>query len=253
MDEVLYEIRDHVAEITINRPEKMNALNAGVRQGLLEAFLRASADPDCRVLLLTGSGDKAFSAGADLTEMAETAFTVPPKDFIPILRRTVETDKPAIAAVNGVALAGGFLLAQMCDLVVAAEHAIFSISEVRRGRTSPWAVPLARMIPRRAVMELLLTGSDMTAQRAYEVGLINHVVPADRLMTRARELAVSIARNAPLSVAAALRIGALPDDMGVHAALEMAHEICKPVYNSSDAIEGPRAFSEKREPEWTGH
>ena len=252
MDEVLYGLQDHIAEIKINRPEKRNALNQAVRSGLFDAFRRANADSNCRVVILTASGDKAFSAGGDLKEMAETKMAIPAKDFMPVLRRNVEMNKPVIAAVNGKALGGGFLLAQMCDLVIAADNAVFSIAEVRRGRGAPWAAPLTRMISRRVVMELLLTGDEMSAERALQVGLINRVVPGAALMTSAREIAATIVSNAPLSVAGALRVGSLADEMGVAAALEVADEIFKPIYSSSDAMEGPRAFREGRPAHWQG-
>jgi enoyl-CoA hydratase/carnithine racemase len=252
MGEVIYELRQGVAEITINRPEKRNALNKAVREGLFGAFKQANDDPGCRVVILTAAGEKAFSAGGDLKEMADTAFGIPPRDFIPILRRNVEMDKPVIGAINGAAIAGGFLLSQMCDLVVAADHAVFSIAEVRRGRGAPWAAPLSTMIPRRIVMELLLTGGELDAPRAYQVGLVNRVVPVGDLMETARAMAAQIAANAPLSVAGALRISRLPDEMGMHAALDMADEIFKPIYSSEDALEGPRAFREGRAPNWKG-
>ena len=133
------------------------------------------------MLVLTGAGEKAFCAGGDLKEMSETALKIPPPDFLPYLQRTVKTDKPVIAAVNGVAFAGGFLLAQMCDLVIAADHAKFGITEVKVGRGSPWAAPLPWLVGPRAAMEIMLIGDPLTAQRAYEIGLVNRVVPAAEL------------------------------------------------------------------------
>ncbi|MFZ2240226.1 MAG: enoyl-CoA hydratase/isomerase family protein, partial [Gordonia amarae] len=126
-----YEVVDGVAWLTINRPEARNALNAAVRRGLFDAVHRFNADDTAKVLVLTGAGDKAFCAGGDLKEMSETALTVPPPDFAPQFGRNIEVVKPTIAAVNGVAFAGGFLLAQQCDLVVAAAHATFAVSEVK--------------------------------------------------------------------------------------------------------------------------
>ncbi len=251
-DEVLYTSGDHIAEITINRPEKRNALNAAVRAGLFEGFRRANQDPDCRVVILTGAGDKSFCAGADLVEMAEMGTALPPKDYAPIIRKNVDVDKPVIAAVNGLALAGGFLMVQMCDLAIASTNAGFAITEARRGRGSPWAIPLTRQLPRRILTELLVTAEPLSAQRAYDLGFINAVAAPSELMTRARQMAQTIAKNAPLTVRASLRMLAFADEMGVRAAEQVADEIFKEVYLSEDAQEGPRAFREKRDPVWKG-
>lgn len=249
---VLYENVDHVAWVTINRPDARNALNSAVRSGLFDAFDRFSSDQDARVLVLTGAGEKAFCAGGDLKEMAEQELKVPPRDFIPFLGRTVKMDKPTIAAVNGVAYAGGFLLAQMCDLVVAAEHARFAVTEVKVGRGSPWAAPLPWLIPPRVALQILLTGDPIDAGRAHQVGLANEVVPADQLRQATQRLAERIASNAPLSVLAAKATVYAAADRGWHDALDEADRIWEPVYLSEDAQEGPRAFREKRKPVWRG-
>ena len=165
-DEICYAVSDGVAWITINRPEARNALNEAVRTGLKRNFERAEADPDIAVIVITGAGDKAFSAGGDLKEMAHIKLTVPPPDFVPQPSRTLMLTKPVIAAVNGGAYGGGFLLAQSADLVVAADTARFAISEVKVGRGSPWAAPLPWLIPPRVALEILMTGDAITAQRA---------------------------------------------------------------------------------------
>src|ERR1019366_8789049 len=203
-------------------------------------------------LVLTGAGDKAFCAGGDLKEMADTALTVPPLDFLPQFGRNIDIAKPTIAAVNGIAWAGGFLLAQCCDLCVAAEHATFAISEVKVGRGAPWAAPLPWLIPPRIAMQLLLTGDPITALRAHEIGLVNEVVPAAQLRTAAQAMAERIAANAPLSVLAAKRTVSLIAEMPLSAARQAADEIWEPVYLSADAQEGPAAFREKRPPVWLG-
>jgi len=163
---VTYELDGPVAWVTIDRPEARNALSLAVREGLWAATHRFNADADARVLVLTGAGDQAFCAGGDLKEMAQTALEVPGPDFLPIFGRTVDVAKLTIAAVNGVAYAGGFLLAQMCDLVVAADHARFAVTEVKVGRGTPWAAPLPWLVPPRVAMELLVTGEKIDAARA---------------------------------------------------------------------------------------
>lgn len=249
---VTYECQEKVAWLTINRPEARNALSKAVRDGLWDGFRRFAADDAAAVLILTAAGEKAFCAGGDLKEMSDDALQIPPADFLPYLQRTVKTDKPVIAAVNGVAFAGGFLLAQMCDLVIAAEHAKFGITEVKVGRGSPWAAPLPWLIGPRAAMEIMLTGDPVTAQRAYEIGLVNRVVPAAALREEALAMATTIAANAPLSVRAAKQLVYLSAEHGRTAALDAADTLYEPVYLSEDGQEGPRAFKEKRRPQWRG-
>ena len=244
---VHYSREGPVAWLTIDRPEARNALSAAVREGLWAGVRRFNAD-DAAVLVLTGTGDKAFCAGGDLKEMSASELTVPPPDFLPQFGRNVDVPKPTIAAVNGVAFAGGFLLAQQCDLVVAAEHATFAVSEVKVGRGSPWAAPLPWLVGQRAAAEILLTGDPVTARRAYEIGLVTRVVPADQLHEHVQGLAERIAANAPLSVAAAKRTLYL----SAPGVWDRAEEIWAPVYLSADAQEGPRAFREKRAPVWEG-
>ncbi|WP_110207808.1 enoyl-CoA hydratase/isomerase family protein [Nocardioides daejeonensis] len=249
---VSYALVDGVAWLTIQRPEARNCLSRAVREGLFDGVRRFNDDDAAQVLVLTGSGERAFCAGGDLKEMAADRLEVPPIDFVPQFNRNIEVTKPTIAAVNGAALAGGFLLAQTCDLVVAADHATFAISEVRVGRGAPWAAPLPGLIPPRVAMEMLLTGAPITAARGYEVGLVNHVVPMERLQETAQELARRIAANAPLSVRAGKRTVRLIAEMGLTEAFAAAEEIWEPVYRSRDAQEGPAAFRDKRAPRWEG-
>jgi len=249
---VRYDVDDGVAWLTIDRPEARNALNQAVRTGLFDGIRRFNDDDSARVLVLTGTGDQAFCAGADLKEMAENALKVPPIDFLPQLGRNIAVSKPTIAAVNGLAYAGGFLLAQTCDLCVAAEHARFAITEVKVGRGAPWAAPLPWMIPPRVALELLLTGDPITAQRAYEVGLVNLVVPGVDLRAAAQRLAETIAANGPLSVQAAKATVYASAQLSRSEAFDEAERLWEPVYLSDDAQEGPRAFREKRPPRWTG-
>lgn len=249
---VLYEVRDSTAWITLNRPEARNSLNKAVRDGVRAAFERFNDDVNAAVAVLTGAGDKAFCAGGDLKEMADSALKIPPADFVIHLNRTLAVDKPVIAAVNGVAYAGGFLLAQQVDLVIAAEHAKFAITEAKVGRGSPWAAPLPWLIPPRVAMELMTTGEPISARRAYEIGLVNKVVPAGDLQVEAQEFANRIASNAPLSVRAAKALVYASAEMGWSAALKAGDRIYEKVYLSEDAQEGPAAFKEKRRPVWKG-
>jgi enoyl-CoA hydratase/carnithine racemase len=251
-DPVRYEVVRGVAWLTIDRPEARNALSQAVREGLFDGVRRFNADDQAAVLVLTGAGDRAFCAGGDLKEMASTSLKVPPPDFLPQFGRNIEVPKPTIAAVNGVAYAGGFLLAQSCDLCIAAESARFAITEVKVGRGSPWAAPLSWLVPPRIAMQILLTGDPITAARGYEVGLVNQVVPDAELVAVTQALAERIAANAPLSVRAAKRTAYLSSRHPMSEAFEEAERIWEPVYLSADAQEGPRAFSEKRPPVWTG-
>jgi enoyl-CoA hydratase/carnithine racemase len=251
-DPVRYEVVRGVAWLTIDRPEARNALSQAVREGLFDGVRRFNADDQAAVLVLTGAGDRAFCAGGDLKEMASTSLKVPPPDFLPQFGRNIEVPKPTIAAVNGVAYAGGFLLAQSCDLCIAAESARFAITEVKVGRGSPWAAPLSWLVPPRIAMQILLTGDPITAARGYEVGLVNQVVPDSELVPVTQALGERIAANAPLSVRAAKRTAYLSARHPMSEAFEEAERIWEPVYLSADAQEGPRAFSEKRPPVWTG-
>ena len=251
-NEVLWEKDGPVAWMTINRPEARNALNKAVREGLWEGFRRFAADEGAAVMVLTGAGDQVFSAGGDLKEMAELRLEVPPPDYAPYLGRNIEMPKPVIAAVNGLAWAGGFLLAQMCDLCIAADHATFGITEARWGRGAPWAAPLPWLVPPRVALELLVTADPIDARRAYEVGLVNRVVPKADLRAASQEMALRIAGNAPLSVRAGKALVYAAAELGWHEALDEGDRLFDPVYRSQDAQEGPLAFREKRKPRWSG-
>lgn len=253
-DAVLFDAReDGIAILTINRPEQRNCLSREVRERLFAAWDRFENDPALRVAILTGSGEKAFCAGGDLKEMVETGLKVPPRDMFPVPYENIKVSKPTIAAVNGVAFAGGWMISQACDLCVASTNAKFAITEVKVGRGSPWAAPLIHMIPQRIMMEIILTGKPITAQRAYEVGLVNRIAEPEALMDAALELAREVIEGAPLSVEAGRETVMLSTEMGRAAALEAAWAAHETAYNSQDAQEGPRAFAEKRKPEWSGH
>jgi len=248
---VSYQLEDGVAWLVIDRPEARNAINQVVGKGLWEGFRRFEEDMAAAVLVLTGAGE-AFCAGADLKEMAALGLTVPPRDMAPNLGRNLQVTKPVIAAVNGPAFGGGFLLAQMCDLCVAGTSAQFAITEARWGRGAPWAAPLPWLVPPRVAMELLLTGEPIDAQRAYEVGLVNRVVPDPELRSEAGRLARRIAGNAPLSVRAAKAMLQATAGRDLDEAVEEGWRLFERVYLSEDAQEGPRAFVERRPPVWKG-
>ncbi len=248
---VRYELKEDVGVITLDDPEKRNALSRAMRVGLREALTQFDADERAAVGIVTGSGST-FCAGADLKEMSADGLAVPPRDYVPMIGHNLWLEKVLIAAVNGPALGGGFLIAQMADLAVAAEGASFGMPEARWGRGAPWSVPLAQKIPERIWMELAVTGEAIGARRAYEIGLVNLVVPLADLMSASIALASKIARNAPLTVRATRRMVHLSAEMGRSAAWDVADRLFEPVYESADAQEGPRAFKERQQPVWTG-
>src|SRR4051794_3910919 len=184
-----YRVENRVAWLTIRREEARNALNTAVRQGLWDGARRFNADDSALVLVLTGSGDKAFCAGGDLKEMADTALEIPPDDYLPFFGRNIDIEKPTVAAVNGIAYAGGFLLSKMCDITIAADHARFAVTEAKVGRGSPWAAPLSWLIPPKVALQILLTGDPIDAARAREIGLVNEVVPLAELHATAQTMA----------------------------------------------------------------
>ena len=250
-DAVLFDARDDgIAIITLNRPEARNALGKEIRDGLFAAWDRFEHDPALRVAILTGAGDKAFCAGGDLKEMVERKLAVPPRDMFPVPGDNIELSKPTIAAVNGAAFAGGWMIAQACDLCVASTSAKFAVTEVKMGRSSPWAAPLIHMIPQRIMMEIILTGKPLSAQRAYEIGLVNRLSEPAQLMEVAVEFAREILDGAPLSVRAGRETVLLSTEMGRSAALRAARHASEYCYMSEDAQEGPKAFAEKRRPQW---
>ncbi|MEJ7935938.1 crotonase/enoyl-CoA hydratase family protein [Sphingobium sp. AN558] len=258
---VLVERQEHILIVTINRPDARNAVNAAVHTGLGKALELAENDPDIRVVVLTGAGDKAFCAGTDLKAMARGESNWPEDreqrswGWAGVVRHPI--GKPIIAAVNGFALGGGTELTLACDLVIAADHAEFGLPEVKRGifAAAGGAFRLVQQLPPKLAMELLLTGDSFTAARALELGFANHVVPLADLMPTALKMARKIAANAPLAVQASKRIakaiveGKIASDADFWAANKREGSI---VMRSADAREGPRAFAEKRRPSWQG-
>jgi enoyl-CoA hydratase len=248
--EVLFDVRGQCVVITINRPAQRNAMNIAACEQLADAFRRFDEDSALRVAILTGAGDKAFSAGRDVKEAAGLhGARVPP---LPQLGVNIEVSKPVIAAVNGAALGGGWVFAQMCDLCIAVDTATFAITEGKFGRGFAWAAPLIHMIGSRLAMELILTGKTIDAQRAYEMGFVNKVVASADLLPQALAMAEEIIACAPLSVAMARQMVKHATNMGVDAACKVGKQLNDSLYHSEDVEEGARAFKEKRKPVWKG-
>ena len=248
--EVLYDVRGQCAIITLNRPDQRNAIDRATCEQLWRAFEDFDKDPALRVAILTGAGDKAFSAGRDLKEAAREEGTPAPP--MPTLGDNLHIGKPVIAAVNGVAIAGGWVMAQMCDLCVAADTAKFGITEPKVGRGVAWSPPMVHMIGSRLALELMLTGRTISAARAYDIGFVNEVVPRAELIDAALRMAGDIIECAPLSVVAVRQVVRHTMNMGLDAALEVGRQVCAPLYLTEDAKEGARAFKEKRKPHWKG-
>jgi enoyl-CoA hydratase len=254
---VLFAINDGIATVTLNRPERRNALSIAMGERLYALWETIDADATIKVVIVTAADCGVFCAGMDLTEAAAIR-SERDVDILDVLRdpfyeRMGALRKPVIAALNGHFTAAGMVLALHADLRVGLAGTRAGIAEVRVGRGTPWAVPMLWMLPQAVLLELLLTGELMPVERLYDVGFVNYVEPtADAVRERARRLAQSIARNAPLSVRAAkegLRLGTA---LGAERGLAASKEIHKAVYASEDAREGPRAFAEKRTPIWKG-
>ena len=261
---VLVERDGHVLVVTLNRPEKRNAINCQMMCLLSDAWHALETDDDLRVAILTGTGTT-FCAGMDLVEIGLFAQPEPANEWIArtrsdptlITRGWLKTDvptKPIILAAEGFARAGGTEILQGTTLRVAGESAVFGVTEVKRGLFPMMgsAVRLRRQIPYAVAAEMLLTGDDITAQRAYEVGLINYVVPDGQALTKAKEIADRIAGNGPVAVkaiAATLRDTEVLSDAE---AFEIEQKYGRAVFASEDAKEGPLAFLEKRAPKFKG-
>lgn len=258
---LLLERDGHVATVTLNRPDARNALSAEMIVRMADAWVEIDEDPEIRVAIVTGAAGH-FCAGADLKEMAgghadnewTPRFSADPDLHWKGLLRHFQPRKPLIAAVEGYAIAGGTEILQAMDVRVAGESAVFGVAEVRRGLfpLGGSTVRLRRQIPFTIAAELLLTGRQMTATEAKEVGLIGRVVPDGMALATARELADQIAANGPIAVQAVLQ--SLRESVNLTEAEGLARELELgwPVYTSNDAKEGPRAFAEKRPASFTG-
>ena len=256
---VLVERDGHVLVVTLNRPEARNAVNGDLTLGLGQALAEADEDIEIRAVVLTGAGDQTFCAGADLKAISRGESLNPPGTeawgFAGMVQHPIA--KPVIAAVNGTALGGGTELVLASDLAVASETALFGLPEVKRGliAAAGGVIRLPAQLPQKVAMHLLLTGEPIDAATALQWGLVNEVVPQAEVLTAALDLAQRIAANAPLSVqgskqvALGLRDGAIASEAQAWVDSDAA---MMRIFTSEDALEGPIAFAEKREPQWKG-
>jgi len=258
---ILYEVRDQIARVTFNRPESMNAISRQMARELVEVCTQAEDDSAVRVAIFTGAGDRAFSAGMDLKERAETTFS-------PIDRRnqklsaTIHTQsraiaamtKPTIAAIRGYCVGGGLEMALACDLRVAAEDAQLGLTEVRRGLIpgAGGTQRLPRVVGVAKALEICLTGDNVTGAEARRLGLVNVAVPAGEVVKAAEELATRILRGAPMSVAFIKEAIKKGMELPLEEGLRLEADLSAMIATTEDSKEGPRAFAEKRAPVWKG-
>ena len=250
-DEALYEIRDGIAYITMNRPEKLNAIDPEMRQILWDSFQDVKNNPEVRCAIVTGNG-RAFSTGHDLVAMANArANEVPSTGDLYVVQANIW--KPIIAAINGICLAQGCGIALGSDIRVASTEAQFGWPQAKRGISSvSGPALLSQVVPRNIAFEFLFTGDFVDAQRALDLMLVNHVVPPEEVMPKAEELARKIIANAPLSLAAIKEASIKGSEMGLEERVGYAQKKRDEVLQSEDAKEGVKAFAEKRAPVWTG-
>jgi len=244
-DAVLYESRERIATITINRPDSLNAINADVEAGLAAAWRRLN-DGDDRVAILTGAGDKAFSVGKDLKSDATPDY----RRFTPGFDIVVR--KPIIAAVGGWCVGGALTLVQMCDLCVASENARFSYPEAKLGFAGGLIASLVARMPHKVAMELILLGDEMSAERAYQVGFVNKLVPQGKHLEEALAYAHRLAQNAPMVLAMLKDFAAqvMPKSPMEHASHAM--RTVEAVMHSADRAEGMESFKSRRKPDYRG-
>lgn len=254
-DVLKYEVSDHVARLTLNRPEAMNALNSELKRALIEAAHDASTDPDVWVVVLSGAGDRAFCVGGDLKEMGRRddsgqRMTSPMLESERNVYETIlEIPKPTIAVIDGYALGGGFELALACDLRVCTDRARFGLPEATIGMGANFgSVLLPRLIPRAVALEMLYFGRRMSGDDLCRLGLVNHVWPSDELDTRLNAWLDDLGQKAPVTLQRYKHMALKGWELPV--AVNLRLDVGPNPYTSEDRVEGNRAFREKRRPEW---
>ena len=255
-DKILFDRREGVALVTLNRPEVHNAIDEAMRAQLADVLAQAAGDPEVGVVVLTGAGARAFCAGMDLREFSSAGLSVTERRRQRRARTHPVADfpKPTIAAVNGLALGLGLELVLQCDMVIAAESASFALAEVRRGIIpgSGGTQRLARRIGQGRAMEMILTGRTVNAEAALGYGLAEYVVPADELLTRAESLAREILGNAPVAVQLARDAVRRGLELPMADGLRLEDDLLAIALATDDAREGPLAFAQKRPAQWRG-
>jgi enoyl-CoA hydratase/carnithine racemase len=251
-------VHGRVAVLSLHRPELMNAISTAMRAELRHALEELQADADIGAAVLTGGGDKAFSAGMDLREFSKLLAQTPVAEVKRIRVASHEGiaafDKPIVAAVNGLAMGGGVELALQCDVILAADEASFAFPEVRRGLMpgNGGTQRLSRRIGRARALEMILTGRSVSAQEALAIGLVEFIVPRAGLLAGAIELASQMGANAPLAVRNAKAAVVRGAEMTLEEGLRLEQDLAAFLYTTEDAREGPIAFQEKRPPSWKG-
>ncbi len=256
MSIIEYSKENRIAIFRINRPDKMGVLNVEAMQQFTDALHDFRDDDNLWVGIITGTGEKVFSAGVDI------------KDYLPLVRKTPDKKwqrptaimrnldlwKPLIAACNGLTIGGGLEMALACDIMIASENAAFGLPEVRVGICpgGGGTARLPRTIPRRLAAEMLFTGKTIDAREAYRIGLVNKVVPLDQLMIEAKKMAETICEGAPLGVRCAKELMVRGMDMSLDEALRLEDDVQTYILNTEDCAEGFAAFAEKRKPQWKG-
>jgi enoyl-CoA hydratase len=254
---ILFEVADGVATITINRPKALNALNSDVTRELSDAAAKCKMDDAIKVVIITGAGDKAFVAGADISQMA----TLRPQEAMVFMEAGIEAfrafevlPKPVIAAVNGFALGGGVELAMSCDIRLASENARFGQPEILIGLIPGWGGTqrLPRLIGMGRAKEIILAGGQIDAKRAYEIGLVNQVYPLDQLMAETKKLAGKMANLPGFALKMAKHAINFGYDLALDNAMRLETECCSQCFSTDDQKEGMKAFLEKRKPAFKG-